>query len=45
MANPKVFISSTYYDLQHIRNDIRIFIQGLGYEAIMHDKGKHESRR
>lgn len=39
MANPKVFISSTYYDLQHIRNDIRVFIQGLGYEPVMHDKG------
>lgn len=39
MANPRVFISSTYYDLQHIRNDIRVFIQGLGYEPIMHDKG------
>lgn len=39
MANPKVFISSTYYDLQHIRNDIQVFINGLGYEPVMHDKG------
>ena len=39
MAAPRVFISSTYYDLQHVRNDLRIFIQGLGYEAVMHDKG------
>lgn len=39
MAAPRVFISSTYYDLQHVRNDLRTFIQGLGYEAVMHDKG------
>ncbi len=39
MANPKVFISSTYYDLKHIRNDLQVFIQGLGYDAVMHDKG------
>ena len=39
MAAPRVFVSSTYYDLQHVRNDLRIFIQGLGYEAVMHDKG------
>ena len=39
MAVPRVFVSSTYYDLQHVRNDLRIFIQGLGYEAVMHDKG------
>lgn len=39
MAAPRVFVSSTYYDLQHIRNDIRVFLQGLGYEPVMHDKG------
>ncbi len=39
MAAPRVFVSSTYYDLQHIRNDIRIFLQNLGYEPVMHDKG------
>ena len=39
MPAPRVFISSTYYDLQHVRNDLRTFIQGLGYELVMHDKG------
>lgn len=39
MAAPRVFVSSTYYDLQHVRNDIRIFLQSLGYEPVMHDKG------
>lgn len=39
MAAPRVFISSTYYDLHHVRNDIRTFVESLGYEAVMHDKG------
>lgn len=39
MANPRVFVSSTYYDLKHVRNDIRNFLQNLGYEAVMHDTG------
>lgn len=39
MANPRVFISSTYYDLRHIRNDLQVFIKSLGYEPVMHDKG------
>lgn len=39
MAAPRVFISSTYYDLRHVRDDIEIFIKGLGYVPVMHDKG------
>lgn len=39
MATPRVFVSSTYYDLQHVRNDIQSFLLELGYEAVMHDKG------
>lgn len=38
MAAPRVFISSTYYDLRHVRDDIEIFIKGLGYVPVMHDK-------
>lgn len=38
MANPRVFISSTYYDLRNIREDIGNFIRELGYEPVMHDK-------
>lgn len=40
MAIPRIFISSTYYDLKHVRNELGEFIKGLGYEAVMHDKGK-----
>ena len=39
MANLRVFVSSTYYDLQHVRNDLYTFIKGMGYEPVMHDKG------
>jgi len=39
MATPRVFISSTYYDLKHVRNDVCNFITSLGYAPVMHDKG------
>lgn len=39
MANLKVFVSSTYYDLHHVRNDLYAFIKDMGYEPVMHDKG------
>lgn len=38
MAVPRVFISSTYYDLKQVRNNIGDFIKNLGYEPIMHEK-------
>jgi len=39
MAKPRVFISSTYYDLKHIRYSLDIFISTLGYETILSEKG------
>lgn len=40
MAKIRVFISSTYYDLKHIRSAIESFIEDdLGYEAILSEKG------
>ena len=39
MATPRVFISSTYYDLKHVRNDVCNFVSSLGYTPVMHDKG------
>ena len=38
MAVPKIFISSTYYDLKQERSDIADFIKSLGYEPIMHER-------
>ena len=39
MAKPRVFVSSTYYDLKQIREDLDRFISGLGYEAVLHEAG------
>lgn len=38
MAVPRVFISSTYYDLKQVRNNIGDFIKSLGYEPVMHER-------
>ncbi|MCL2073646.1 MAG: DUF4062 domain-containing protein [Marinilabiliaceae bacterium] len=39
MANLRVFVSSTYYDLHHVRNDLYLFLKNMGYDPVMHDKG------
>src|SRR5579863_21158 len=39
MARPRVFISSTFYDLRFLRADLERFIKELGYEPVMHERG------
>ena len=39
MARPQVFISSTYYDLKSVRDDIARFLREAGYESIRHEIG------
>lgn len=39
MAKPRIFISSTYYDLKHIRNSLESFIDGFGYESVLFESG------
>lgn len=39
MAAPRVFVSSTWYDLRYIRENIRFFIRGLGYEPVLSEDG------
>lgn len=39
MAKPRVFISSTFYDLRQIRADIDQFLRGIGYETIRNEEG------
>lgn len=39
MAKPRIFISSTYYDLKHIRSSIDLFIESLGFEPVLSEKG------
>lgn len=39
MARPRVFVSSTYYDLKHIRSSLETFIESLGFDAVLFEKG------
>jgi hypothetical protein len=39
MVKPRVFVSSTYYDLKHIRNSLRSFIDSFGYDAVLFEDG------
>ncbi|MBU3101930.1 MULTISPECIES: DUF4062 domain-containing protein [Clostridium] len=39
MAKPRVFISSTFYDLHHVRADLEKFINEIGYESILNEQG------
>ncbi len=38
MAVPRIFVSSTFYDLRQVRNNIGDFIKSLGYEPVMHER-------
>lgn len=40
MARPRIFVSSTYYDLKHIRSSLENFIQTLGFDPILSEKGQ-----
>ena len=40
MAKPRVFISSTHYDLKNIRFDMKRFIADQGYESVLSEKGQ-----
>ena len=35
MSCPRIFVSSTYYDLKHVREIIREFIDDLGYDPVL----------
>ena len=39
MARPRIFISSTFYDLRQVRSDIERSIRELGYEPVRHETG------
>lgn len=39
MAKPRVFVSSTFYDLKHIRSSLENFIESLGFEPVLSEKG------
>ena len=39
MPKPRIFISSTFYDLKHIRASLELFVEQLGYEPVLSEKG------
>lgn len=39
MATPRVFISSTWYDLRYIRENLKYFIRTLGYDPVLSEEG------
>lgn len=39
MAKPRIFLSSTFYDLRHIRADLERFIRDQGYDAVLNEQG------
>jgi hypothetical protein len=40
MARPRIFISSTFFDLRTVRNDIERFIKEMGYEPVLFERGQ-----
>ncbi|WP_083004848.1 DUF4062 domain-containing protein [Halomonas sp. GT] len=39
MARPRVFISSTYFDLKNVRSDLERFIKEIGYDPVLNERG------
>ena len=37
---PRVFVSSTYYDLKYVRERLEKFIENYGFEAILFESDK-----
>jgi hypothetical protein len=39
MPAPRVFVSSTCYDLRYIRENLKFFVRTLGYEPVLSEEG------
>ena len=39
MPRPRIFVSSTYYDLKHVRSSLDNFIESLGFDSVLSEKG------
>jgi hypothetical protein len=39
LAKPRVFISSTYYDLKYVRSSLELFIDSLGFDSVLSEHG------
>lgn len=40
MAHPRVFISSTYYDLKNVRADLERYIEDRGFDSVLNERGQ-----
>jgi hypothetical protein len=40
MARPRVFLSSTYYNLKQLRTDLETFVSNFGYEPVLNERGR-----
>ena len=40
MALPRVFISSTYYDLKNVRADLERYIKDRGFDPVLNERGQ-----
>ena len=40
MAHPRVFISSTYYDLKNVRADLGQYIKDRGFDPVLNERGQ-----
>ena len=39
MARPRVFVSSTFYDLKQVRAELERFIREMGYDPVLNERG------
>lgn len=39
MAHPRVFLSSTFFDLKHVRADLERFIREMEYDPVLNERG------
>ncbi len=39
MARPRIFISSTFFDLRQVRADLDRFVKELGYDTVRNETG------
>ncbi|MGB2255031.1 MAG: DUF4062 domain-containing protein [Spongiibacter marinus] len=39
MAKPRIFVSSTYFDMRVVRADLERFIKEIGYEPVLFERG------
>ena len=39
MAKPRIFLSSTYYDLKNVRADLERYIRDRGFDPVLHERG------